>query len=225
METTEKKPSKKSSAKSNDATLVSAYIQHILNHGSRPASVYKFCSDLNIKEEEFYNHFGSFDGLEQLVWKSFITQTINRLKADESYASFSSRERILAFYYTLFEELKSARSFILVQLDGHNKLEIVPGFLKEYKKEFENYLALELNSGISTGEVAKRPFLDTRYPKIFWWHMAFLLNYWRNDNSPAFEQTDAAIEKSVNLAFDLIGKGAVDSVIDFAKFLYQTKVK
>ncbi len=225
METTEKKPSKKGATKSVDATIVSAYILHILNHGSRPASVYKFCSDLGLKEEEFYTHFGSFEGLERLIWKSFITQTINRLKADESYVTFSSREKILAFYYTLFEELKSARSFILVQLQHQNKLELVPDFLKEYKRAFESYIKLELNSGINTGEVAKRPFLDSRYPQLFWVHMTFLLGYWKNDNSPGFEQTDAAIEKSVNLAFDLIGKGAVDSVIDFAKFLYQTKVR
>jgi hypothetical protein len=55
--------------------------------------------------------------------------------------------------------------------------------------------------------------------------LAFLLMFWRDDNSPAFEQTDAAIEKSVNLAFDLIGKGAIDSMLDFAKFLYQSKMK
>ena len=49
--------------------------------------------------------------------------------------------------------------------------------------------------------------------------------FWKEDNSPGFEKTDAAIEKSVNLAFDLIGKGAVDSAIDFAKFMYQNKMK
>ena len=53
----------------------------------------------------------------------------------------------------------------------------------------------------------------------------FLLLFWKDDESPGFEKTDAAVEKSVNLAFDLIGKGAVDSFIDFAKFLYQSKSK
>jgi len=55
--------------------------------------------------------------------------------------------------------------------------------------------------------------------------MGFLLVFWKEDESPGFEKTDAAVEKSVNLAFDLIGKGAVDSFIDFAKFLYQSKTK
>ena len=52
-----------------------------------------------------------------------------------------------------------------------------------------------------------------------------MLKFWKDDSSADFEKTDAAVEKSVNLAFDLIGKGAVDSVVDFAKFLYQTKFR
>jgi hypothetical protein len=55
--------------------------------------------------------------------------------------------------------------------------------------------------------------------------MGFILLFWKEDDSAGFEKTDAAVEKSVNLAFDLIGKGAVDSAIDFAKFLYQNKSK
>jgi hypothetical protein len=82
-----------------------------------------------------------------------------------------------------------------------------------------------LSSGKDTGEVASRPYVDKKYPQLFWLHMGFILMFWKDDSSSGFENTDAAIEKSVNLAFDLIGKGTVDSVIDFAKFLYQTKVK
>jgi hypothetical protein len=33
--------------------------------------------------------------------------------------------------------------------------------------------------------------------------------------------TDAAIEKSVNLAFKLISDNALDSMIDFGKFIFQ----
>jgi hypothetical protein len=79
-----------------------------------------------------------------------------------------------------------------------------------------------LNDGKTKGEVAERPYLDKRYPQLFWVHLALLLMFWKGDDSAGFEKTDAFIEKSVNLAFDLIGKGAVDSAIDFGKFLYQT---
>jgi hypothetical protein len=73
----------------------------------------------------------------------------------------------------------------------------------------------------STGEVAKRPFLDERYHHLFWLHLWFILQFWAKDQSPNFEKTDAAIEKSVTLAFELIGKGVLDNALDFGKFLYQ----
>ncbi len=82
-----------------------------------------------------------------------------------------------------------------------------------------------INEGIKNGEIAKRPYLDKRYPQIFWTHFALMLLYWKEDESASFEKTDAYIEKSVRLAFDLIGKGVIDSALDFAKFIYQTKVR
>ena len=227
METTTRK-SKKAGQKAEvfDAERIrAAYIDFVLNAGNRPPSVFKFCSGLGITEDIFYSHFGSFEGLEKSIWREFIAKTTDRLKADEQFHTFSSREQILAFYFTLFEELKQSRSFVLVQLQNRNRLEIVPEFLKDFKREFESFISHTLEAGRAAGEIAKRPYLDQGYPKIFWMHFGFILFFWRDDNSAGFEQTDAAIEKSVNLAFDLIGKGAIDSVVDFAKFLYQTKVK
>lgn len=225
METSAKKSKNKAALVAPETRILLAYMDHMLLNGKRPSSVFKFCLDLGIKEDEFYSYYGSFDGVERQIWKSFIDKTLLRLNADESYQTFSSREKVLAFYYTFFEELKGVRSYVLLQLENYKKLELTPGFLKEFRRSFEAYPDLVLSSGKDAGEVAKRPYLDDRYPQLFWLHLGFLLNFWKDDDSQAFEKTDAAIEKSVNLAFDLIGRGAVDSVIDFAKFLYQTKVK
>lgn len=203
--------------------IIQAYKEHLLNHGYQPASVYKFAVDLGISEEEFYKHFGSFDGIENSIWKEFITNTVQALEQDEAFSSFSSRDKILTFYFALFEELKKSRSFVLLQLKNHRKLEFTPSFLKDFRSAYEKFISGILEEGKASGEVAKRPFFDKRYAGVFWFHLGFLLLFWRDDNSAGFEKTDAAIEKSVNLAFDLIGKGAFDSVVDFAKFLYQTK--
>ena len=222
METT-KKSTRKSSTKASDEIIKSAYVEYLLTEGQKPVSVFKFCLDLGIKEEEFYSHFGSFEGLEKAVWQGFIDKTVSTLEKDKGFVSFTSREKILTFYYALVEVLKANRSFILLQLEGHRKLEIIPGFIRDFKSAYEKFIESTLTAGKTQGEVASRPFLDKRYPQLFWLHMSFILLFWKEDNSPGFERTDVAIEKSVNLAFDLIGKGAVDSAIDFAKFLYQMK--
>ena len=220
-----KKSTRKPSNKSAHDSIKNSYIEYLLTEGKRPASVFKYCLDLEIKEDDFYNHFGSFEGLEKYIWKGFIDKTIARLNADEAFGAFSVREKILAFYYTLLEELKSNRSFVVFQLTHSQKPEFVPEYIKSFKATFESFFESLVNEGKATGEIANRPLLDKRYPTLFWLHMGFLLLFWKEDESPGFEKTDAAVEKSVNLAFDLIGKGAVDSFIDFAKFLYQTKTK
>jgi hypothetical protein len=222
---TAKKTSRKSESKASEEKIKAAYIEAVLTNGSRPVSVYKFCMDLGIKEEEFYNLFGSFDGLENYIWKGFIDKTISRLRADKAYLSFITREKILAFYFTLVEELKANRSFVIFQLENSRKFELVPEYIKGFKEKFEDHFESVLNAAKGNGEVATRPVIDKRYPQLFWLHLGFILLFWKQDNSAGFENTDAAIEKSVNLAFDLIGKGAVDSAIDFAKFLYQNKIK
>ena len=188
--------------------------------------MFKFCLDLGIKEEVFYDHFGSFNGLEQFIWKRFADRTVLRLQADESFLTFSTREKILAFYFTLLEELKASRSLVLLRLSQVPNMEgLTPSYLKEFKTSVEAFFESVLSEGKQNGEVANRPYLDKRYPQLFGLHLGFILLFWRDDNSAGFEQTDAAVEKSVNLAFDLIGKGAVDSAIDFGKFLYQHKIK
>lgn len=222
METT-KKTKRKAEGKSADQ-LKNLYIEALLKEGKVPASVFKFCIDNGLKEEDFYQVAGSFEGLDRLIWKEVIESVISAMKSDKSFQEFSTREKILAFYFSLFEKFKSSRSYVVFHL-SQKKFELMPGYLKDFKKSFEDFFSSMLAEGKGSGEVATRPYLDKRYPQLFWFHFGFLLHFWKDDESAGFEQTDAAIEKSVNLAFDLIGKGALDTAIDFAKFIYQNKMK
>lgn len=215
---------KKSNAKNKaiSATqIIGNYRDYLLSEGKQPASIFKFCKDHGFKEAEFYQFFGSFEALEKSIWKEFIDGTRKRMEADSSYQAFSTREKILTFYFMLVESLKSDRSFVLQQLKSWKNPSVIPSFLKGFKTSFEEWINTVLNEGKGTGEIAKRPFLDQRYDMLFWLHLMFILQFWSHDDSANFEKTDAAIEKSVNLAFDLIGKGVLDNAIDFGKFLYQ----
>jgi AcrR family transcriptional regulator len=221
METTKKAKSKSASDASAEK-ISKAYRDFVLTEGKQPASVFKFCKDLGVTEDAFYQHFASFDALDKNIWKGYIETTQKRLESDESYASLSTREKILTFYFALAEVLKSDRSFVLMHLALWKNPALPPKFLKSFKAAFEDWITGVLSDGKTSGEIAKRPFLDKRYHQIFSLHLIFILQFWGKDESANFENTDAAIEKSVNLAFDLIGKGVLDNAIDFGKFLYQT---
>ena len=77
--------------------------------------------------------------------------------------------------------------------------------------------------GINKQELAERKYIDGKYVDGLWLNFLFVIKFWVDDNSPAFEKTDAAIEKSVNLALDLMGKSPLDAAFDFGKFLFQNK--
>lgn len=219
MEKTKK--SKPKSIQLSAASIIASYRDHLLTEGKQPASVFKFCKDNGFKESEFYQFFASFESLEKSLWKEYVESTRLRMEADESYQSFSAREKILTFYFMLAEVLKDDRSFVLSQLKSWKNPSVVPAFLKGFKNSFKEWLNTVLSEAKSTGEIANRPLLDQQYDKLFWLHLLFILQFWVHDESANFEKTDAAIEKSVNLAFELIGKGVLDNAIDFGKFLYQ----
>ena len=49
--------------------------------------------------------------------------------------------------------------------------------------------------------------------------MIFVLNFWINDNSGRFEKTDEAIEKGINVTFDLFQRSPIDNLFEYGKFL------
>ena len=205
--------------------IIQAYIDQVVSNGKKPVTVFKFCKEIGIKESEFYDVAGSFHELENQIWASLMDRTIAAVSADQQFENFSAREKMLALYFTLLEILKENRSFAVMTAGISLSPVQFPACLKGFKSSFENFVSEIIGSGKSSGEVATRPMLDNRYPQIFWIHLMLVMQFWISDSSPSFEQSDAFVEKSVNLAFDLIGKGALDTAIDLAKFVYQSKVR
>ncbi len=195
-------------------------MNYVLEHQNAPGSVFLFCKEIGIKEDAFYNEYGSFNAIEKEIWRELVKDTVTSLQADPNYKGFGSREKVLSFYYALVETMKGHRSFLLINLQGWKVPGSTPSFLNEFRKEFDTWIKAVIEEGKASNEVAQRQFLDQQYPNLFWVHFLFILHFWSRDDSKAFEATDSAIEKSVNLAFELMGKGALDQALDFAKFMF-----
>lgn len=200
-----------------------AYMAYVLENGTQPASIFKFVKDIKIKEEVFYEHYNSFENVEKDIWAGMLHQTVEAIQAEEVYDQYSAREKLLAFYYTLIEVMKSNRSYILQVTPQSRKPEIQPYYLEYFKKAFDEFIADILLEAQETEEVKTRPYISDRYKDGIWIQLLFVLRFWIKDDSKGFEKTDAAIEKAVNLSFDLMGRGPLDAMLDFAKFLYQNK--
>ena len=109
-----KKTAKKTSRK-KEVNLQDAFWEHLLEHGRQPASVFKFCKELGIKESDFYREYGSFDAIESEFWKSTVKSTIDLLESDPDTAEYDSRQLMLGFYFTYFESILDHRSRFLMR--------------------------------------------------------------------------------------------------------------
>lgn len=213
------------SKKKNPPTLrqqiFSAYMTAVLETEHFPTSVYKFCKELGIGEEQFYGEFGSLDAVRRQVWTEFFDQTIERIEKDKNYNGYTNREKILSFFYTFFELLGLNRSYVLFTLGSDSQPSRQLAQLGELRKKVRGYA----KSLIEAANEEKQTKVTRHQPGLFsegaWVQMLFLLRFWMKDDSPGFEKTDMAIEKSVNTIFDIFDNTPLERVVDFGKFLYK----
>jgi hypothetical protein len=195
-----------------------AYKTYWLENGKRPVSVYTFCQQLDMTETTFYDSYSSFDTLEKDIWRSFFEETLEKLREDEIY-----REKLLTFYFLWVQQLRENRSYILQQKDKY----LAPGLhldkLESFRIAFYDYIRELIREGYQSGEIKERKYISDQYVHGFWMQALFVLRYWTKDDSERFEMTDAAIEKAVNLSFQLISSNTLDSILDFGKFMFARK--
>jgi AcrR family transcriptional regulator len=196
-----------------------AYIDYVLTHNESPKSVYDFAKKLDITEAEFYNYFASFIAIEKSVWASLTLEAADKIKEQEIWPQYSSREKILSFFYSYIELLKTKRSFIIYSLKKHAKKLSAPEVLSAVKPIFENFAEDIIQEGLDSGELAQRKYFTKRYKDGLWMQFLFIVNFWSEDDSNDFEKTDEAIEKGINVVFDLFQRSPIDNLFEYGKFL------
>ncbi|WP_316761256.1 TetR family transcriptional regulator C-terminal domain-containing protein [Pedobacter aquatilis] len=196
-----------------------AYLDYVLTNNEKPKSVYSFVKKLKITEAEFYQFYASFESIEKNIWFELTFETITKIKEQEVWFQYSSREKMLSFFYSYVENLKNERSFIIYSLKNFKGKFSTPNVLAGVRPIFENFAEEIINDGLESGELAERKFLSKRYKDALWIQFAFILNFWVNDDSDGFEKTDEAIEKGINVTFDLFQHSPIDNLFEYGKFL------
>ncbi|MEP6611427.1 MAG: TetR family transcriptional regulator C-terminal domain-containing protein [Mucilaginibacter sp.] len=200
-------------------SIQKAYIDFVLTEGAQPKSVYVFAKKNKMTEEEFYRFFGSFDAIEQYLWTNFAVRTIAEIKTQEVWGQYSAREKALSFFYSFFELLKSSRSFVVYSIKKQPKSFTTPAIFTGMKDAFESFCSDLITEGLESNELSERKFFSNRYKDALWVQLVFVLNFWINDNSTGFEKTDEAIEKGINVTFDLFQRSPIDNLFEYGKFL------
>ena len=202
-------------------SIQNAYIDFVLTEGMQPKSVYVFAKQNEMTEAEFYQFFGSFEAVEQNIWADFARKTLTEIRAQEVWTGYTAREKALSFFYAFFELLKGSRSFAVYTINKQPRGFTTPRVFEQLKAIYENFADEILKEGIETSELNDRKFFGKRYKDALWIQFVFVLNFWVHDNSTGFEKTDEAIEKGVNVTFDLFQRSPIDNLFEYGKFLVQ----
>lgn len=199
--------------------IKTGYIDYVLTHDEQPKSVYIFVKKLKISEADFYEFYASFESIEKTIWVELTAETIDTIQQQQVWSQYSSRDRMLSFFYSYVEVLKKHRSFIVYSLKKHTSKFSAPEVLSGVKPIFEHFAEGLISEGVDSGELSDRKFLTKRYKDALWIQFAFILNFWVNDDSTGFEKTDEAIEKGINVTFDLFQRSPLDNLFEYGKFL------
>ena len=205
-------------------SLIELYMTHVLEHNHAPKSVYAFAKSNGFQESEFYNCFANFETLENKIFSLFFTNTKDALESSKDYPNYDSRNQLLSFYFTFFENLTANRSYLVYALnESSNKLENLKK-LKGLRSKFLDYIdELDIDV-VQIKNKQLEQLKDNIVQESYWIQLMLTLKFWLDDTSVSFEKTDLFIEKSINASFDLISISPLNSVVDLGKFLFKEKI-
>lgn len=203
--------------------ITKGYIEFELLNGRAPHSVFELTKKLKMEESVFYQSFTNLDKVKQAILTGLLRKTFAVMDSDPQYNGFTAREKLLALYFTMFEQFQTQRSYLLLK---YNNLRDTPKTIKDWSPfmdELDARIDSILGEGKESEEIKERPFIGAHFSKGYKLIFAYIFRVWLNDDSVDFANTDAAIEKSVNLSFDMLGATPLDSLFDFGKFAVKTK--
>lgn len=214
---------KKKNITQND--IISWYMEYVLEHNQPPGSVFSFAKKNNFEEAVFYTFFGSFEALESEIFKTFHDNTLAVLEKSEDYTAYDTRNKLLSFYYTFFENLTANRSYVMYALKDANKSLKSLKILTKLRNSFKKYIGtLEIET-IDLKEERLENIQKASIQESAWIQLLITIKFWMEDTSPSFEKTDIFIEKSVKASFDLLDTTPFKSIIDLGKFWFKEKMQ
>lgn len=193
-----------------EARIVDLYKQLVVEDKIKKMSVFSFCKALDISEADFYKHFASLDAIGRRIWTGYADEVLAALKGSETYQSYSAREKILAYFFTFFENAVKDRTFISKTYTSFT-------LLRGYQRKFRAHMAEVVQEGVIADEIQSR-HLENLYLDVLWGLHWGLIQFWLNDESEGFEDTEKAIETYLRIPLELMGQNVLDSAYEALRF-------
>jgi hypothetical protein len=204
------------------AKIIENYILHYNRNGKMPVSIFEFCESMEMKEADFYNEFADFNSLESQILSQIWTDSVSKIVGQDYFAECTNNEKLLAAVYAFVENLKNYRSYLLLKYkDWSNPMEQISS-MQGLKKSFFDFLETSHFENKTIGIKQVDSVLEKGMYHALFTNLSFVFHYWLKDSSKGFEKTDACIEKSFALSFQLIANNSLSTAFDLGKFLFSS---
>ena len=205
--------------------IVSMFMQDTLENNEKPKSVYHFAKANGLTEAEFYNFFGSIEGIEKEIFILFLEKTLTLLEKDKDYEYYDMKSKMLSFYFTFFELLTANRSYVVLSLkENKNPLQGLMQ-LSGLRNGFKDFVSGIISDEYRLKQEKFQQIQEKALQESAWFQLLMTMKFWLDDSSTSFEKTDLFIEKSVKASFELMNTAPLESLIDFGKFLFKEKIQ
>jgi hypothetical protein len=187
--------------------IKATYLQYIEKHKQRPATIKAFCQIANLSETEFEAYFYSFEWLEDSIWQDLGKWTVQLTENYEKFNTFTLREKLSVFFYTLLQLLKAHKNFVQISLTEstvfRTDLRTYPNCLADFKTEiysfFQRYETANRTENLQMVSHNLNSIAD-----IFWLQCLLVIEKYQTDESENYTDTQATIEGGLNFIFKTV---------------------
>jgi Tetracyclin repressor-like, C-terminal domain len=150
----------------------------------------------------------------QKAWNDVLAGIQKQLGASETYQNYGVREKMIAYFFSLFEALGPDRAFVQAT---YCKTEVT----SEYKAGFKAHNNTLIQEGLAMSELVDRLGTSRYYTDLLWALHQQLVNFWLDDTSPDYTATERAIEIYSKLPLELMAPNLIDSTIETVQFAFE----
>ncbi len=205
------------------STVFKTYTEFVWLNNREPNSIAEFCTYAKIDPVEFKVAFQQLKGIKQQLLTTVFEDVWERVEKAAEENEYSPREKCLALFFTLIEGLSEYRDY----LQTSYSLKEVGALVEDWRPFNKLFVSktqyFQQNDRINwLREKLPNKLTDEINSLLLGWNYVFRV--WLADESEDKATTDAAIEKTIHLYFDLSENKQFEKVIDFGKFIATTKV-
>ncbi len=201
-----------------------AAVDVITEKGFKKASMREIAKRADVGDATIYNYFPSKEKLLYGYCEQIQRQVMAELKAIEDFHHYSLREQLHQLVEAQLRAWLPAREF-LQQVFSLTYASPVAGYehLSETRRIFSQMVIDLLDASIESGEMPEQPYKDL-LPRLFWDYMSAILAYWLQDDSDQFANTTQVVDRSMDIAVQLLLSGVIGKTLDLFSFLFRTHV-